>query len=97
MVELGKRLRQLRRGKDLTQKQLAALVGVTSSVISCYEIGERTPSPPVLRKLAATLNVSTDYLLSGDRSTSFDVSGLDEQDRQVVQMVIDRLRAKNRF
>ena len=96
MVEFGNRLRQLRKDCNLTQQQLATLIGVKNSVISFYEVGERMPSPDALRKLALALHVTTDYLLGIDRGATVDVSGLDEQDRLVVQMVISRLREKNK-
>ena len=96
MVEFGNRLRQLRKARNLTQQQLATLIGVKNSVISFYEVGERMPSPDVLRKLACALHITTDYLLGIERSAVQDVTGLDEQDRLVVQMVISRLREKNK-
>lgn len=96
MVEFGNRLRQLRKEKRLTQQQLAELIGVKNSVISFYEVGERIPSPDVLRKLALALHVTADYLLGIERSATLDATGLDEQDRQVVQMMVEHLRAKNK-
>lgn len=63
MVEFGERLRKLRKERNLTQKQLATLIGVKNSVISFYEVGDRTPSPEVLKKLAVALHVSADTLL----------------------------------
>lgn len=96
MVEFGERLRQLRKERKLTQQQLAELIGVKNGVISFYELGDRTPSPAVLRKLALALHVTADYLLGIERSAVVDVTGLDEQDRLVVQMVISRLRDKNK-
>lgn len=95
MVEFGDRLRQLRKDRKLTQQQLADLIGVKNSVISFYEVGERTPSPDVLRKLALALHVSTDFLLGIERAATLDASGLDEQDRLVVQTIINHLREKN--
>ena len=95
MVEFGKKLRQLRKDRKLTQQQLAELIGVKNSVISFYEVGERTPSPDVLRKLALALHVSTDFLLGIERTATLDASGLDEQDRLVVQTIISHLREKN--
>ena len=96
MVEFGNRLRQLRKDRKLTQQQLADLIGVKNSVISFYEVGDRTPSPDVLRKLALALHVTADYLLGIERAATLDATGLDEQDRLVVQMMIGRLREKNR-
>ena len=96
MVEFGDRLRQLRKDRKLTQQQLADLIDVKNSVISFYEVGERIPSPDVLRKLALALHVTSDYLLGIERTATLDASGLDEQDRLVVQMVVERLRAKHK-
>ena len=95
MVEFGNRLRKLRKDRKLTQQQLAELLGVKNSVISFYEVGERIPSPDILRKLALALHVTADYLLGIERTAILDATGLDEQDRLVVQMMIGRLREKN--
>ncbi len=95
MVELGNRLRQLRKARNLTQQELALQVGVNKAMISFYELGDRIPSPEVLRKLAFTLHTTSDYLLGIERGATLDASGLDEQDRRVVQMMIERLREKN--
>lgn len=95
MVEFGNRLRKLRKDRKLTQQQLAELIGVKNSVISFYEVGERIPSPDILRKLALALHVTADYLLGIERTAILDATGLDEQDRLVVQMMIGRLREKN--
>ena len=96
MVEFGNRLRKLRKDRKLTQQQLADLIGVKNSVISFYEVGERTPSPDVLRKMALALHVTADYLLGIERGVTLDASGLDEQDRLVVQMMVEHLRTKNK-
>ena len=96
MVEFGSRLRKLRKERNLTQEQLASLIGVKNSVISFYEVGERLPSPDVLRKLALALHVSTDYLLGIERGESLDLGGLDEQDILAVRMFVSRLRDKRK-
>lgn len=94
-MDFGNRLRELRTQAGLTQKQLANLLGVTKSVISFYERQERTPSPDVLKKIAAVFHVSTDFLLDIDRVKRLDLSGLDDNDIQLVTMMVDTLRKKN--
>ena len=96
MVEFGSRLRELRKQKNLTQKQLAALIGVKNSIISFYEVGDRFPSPEIIIKLATALNVSADFLLGIDRNESVDVAGLDERDKMLVRSLVDVLRDKNK-
>ena len=94
-MDFGNKLKELRLQAGLTQKQLADLIGVTKSVISFYERQERTPSPDVLKNLAAVFHVSTDFLLDIDKVKRLDISGLDENDIQIVSMMIDALRKKN--
>lgn len=51
-MDFGSRLKELRTQAGLTQLQLAQRMGITKSVVSFYELQERTPSPDVLVKLA---------------------------------------------
>lgn len=95
MVDFGRKLRELRKQKNLTQKQLAALIGVKNSIISFYEVGDRIPSPEIIIKLAAALNVTSDYLLGIQKNETIDVSGLDENDKKLVRSLVDTLRRKN--
>lgn len=95
MVEFGKRLRSLRKEKNLTQKQLASLIGVQNSIISFYEVGDRAPSPEVVIKLASVFHVTTDYLLGVEKEETINVSCLDDDDKKLVRMLIDTLQKKN--
>lgn len=95
MVDFGRKLRELRKQKNLTQKQLAALIGVKNSIISFYEVGDRIPSPEIIIKLSAALNVTSDYLLGIQKNETIDVSGLDENDIKLVRSLVDTLRRKN--
>jgi transcriptional regulator with XRE-family HTH domain/KaiC/GvpD/RAD55 family RecA-like ATPase len=56
-IELGTRLRELRNKRGLPQKEVADLVGVTSSTISQIESNLIYPSLPALLKLAEVLAV----------------------------------------
>ncbi len=96
MVEFGNRLKNLRKQHNLTQKQLASLIGVKNSIISFYELGDRVPSPQVIVSLASVFHVTTDYLLGVQKEESVDVSGLDEEDKRLVRLLIDSLRRKNK-
>ncbi len=95
-MDFGERLKALRTERKMTQQQLANQIGVSKSVVSFYENRERTPSPDVLVKLVAVFHVSADYLLGIERKKSVDVSGLSDEDIQVVRMVANALRKKNK-
>lgn len=95
MVDFGQKLKQLRKQKSLTQKQLAELIGVQNSVISFYELGDRFPSPEILIRIARELGVSTDYLLGLEKGETVDISMLSEKDKLLVRSIVDSLREKN--
>ena len=94
-MEFGQKLKSLRLQNNLTQKQLAAQLGVKNSVISFYEVGDRTPSLDIVIKLASVFHVSTDYLIGLEKGESVDISGLDENDKMIVRMLVDSLNSKN--
>ena len=50
MVEFAEKLRQLRKEYGLTQAELASMIGVKNSVISFYEMGDRVPSPKIIKE-----------------------------------------------
>ena len=86
--DLGTRLQQQRILRNLSQKQVASNIGVSASVISNYESGERTPSVEILISLARLYHCSTDYLLGIDKTDSVkqvDVSMLNDKQYQLLQ------------
>ena len=89
MVDFGEKVKKLRHEKDLTQQQLAELLGVAVSAISSYESGSRYPSYEVLISLARIFHVSTDYLLGLEKLKIVDVSGLDDNEIKVILQMID--------
>ena len=91
-MDFGQRLKALRTQAGMTQLQLAQRIGVTKSVVSYYELQERTPSPEVLRKLAGIFKVSTDYLLGLDTRETLDISGLSPEDAALLRTLAERLR-----
>lgn len=67
---LAKRMRGLRQGKNLTQRQLAEKSNTTAASISAYEKGQKTPSIEVLCNIAAALDTSVDWLCGQKTSES---------------------------
>ena len=62
-VQLGKRVRYIRRCKDITQEQLAEMVGISTSFVGHIERGTRVLSVDTLFKLCIALGVSADDLM----------------------------------
>lgn len=57
-----RRIRELREDRDLTQKQVAQLLGMSQTGYSKYETGENDIPTAVLLKLADFYQTTTDYL-----------------------------------
>lgn len=57
------KLKSLRTEYNMSQTDLAKLLGVSRSCISSYENKQRSPDQETLIKIASLFNVSTDYLL----------------------------------
>jgi transcriptional regulator with XRE-family HTH domain len=60
-----KRLRELRRQRNLSQKELGKIVGLHYTNLGKYERGLATPSSERLRRIADALGVTADYLIEG--------------------------------
>ena len=59
----GKRIKELRKGQEITQDQLAIFLNVSKQSVWGYENNSVEPSFDVLVKIADRFNVSLDYLL----------------------------------
>ena len=57
------RIKELRKEKGLTQKEISKFLGFSDRTVGYYETGQRTPPPDILEKLADYFGVSVDYLL----------------------------------
>lgn len=65
LIKSGELLRDLRKSKQLTQKQLADKLGVLPKTVSKWETGNGFPDVSTISELADILGVSEKILLSG--------------------------------
>lgn len=63
MTKFSERLKELRQEKNLSTRALAQAIGVSNSVISKWEKGQRVPSIDNLYNLAVFFGVSSDFLI----------------------------------
>ncbi|EEL64119.1 helix-turn-helix domain-containing protein (plasmid) [Bacillus cereus] len=66
MKTFGNIIRDLRKQKGITQKELALSLKLSESTIGMYERNERQPDYNTLIRIADYFNVSTDFLLGRD-------------------------------
>lgn len=66
LKEVGKRIYDRRKMLRMTQEQLANAADLTPQFVSNAEAGKRAMRPENLMKIASVLDVSTDYILTGN-------------------------------
>lgn len=66
LSEVGGRITDRRKSLGWTQEELAEKADLTPQFVSYAESGKRAMRPENLLKLSKALNVSADYLLTGD-------------------------------
>lgn len=59
---LGERIQEARKKKNLTQDQLAEIIGVSTRYIGFIEQGQRSPSIKTADKIARVLNIKLSQL-----------------------------------
>ena len=71
MARFGEKLREIRIWKNMTQDDLAKVLGTSKQVISRYENNQRSPKVDVAQKYAKALNVPIEYLLDNDAPINY--------------------------
>ena len=66
LQEIGQRIVERRKKLGLTQEALAEKGDMTTQFVSYAESGKRAMRPENLKKISEALEVSADYLLTGD-------------------------------
>lgn len=70
---LGEKIKKYRENKNMTQNEVADILGVKSATISKYETNTLEPNIESIKKLAETFEISIDELLR-DKEDKFDIS-----------------------
>lgn len=92
---LPEKLKMLRINNHLTQKAVADKLGLSPSIVSGYETGDRTPSIEVLLSLSYLYKCSTDYLLGKNNTLPpvvLDITGLNDNQIRALQTLIETMR-----
>lgn len=66
MITFGKKLRDLRQQKNLSQRNLSKIIGVGYTTIANWEVDRNLPNNATILKIANYFNVSVDYLIGND-------------------------------
>ena len=92
VYDFGLRLKELRKAKKLSQKDVADRLSVVPSTISGYENNTITPSLEQAIRLAILYHTSLDYIMGLDNRVCFYLDGLSENQQQTILDVVNRLK-----
>lgn len=97
--EIGRRIRKVRESRELTQTDVAQILGMNRSNLSRMEIGEVMPTADTLVKLRKFLGISSDWLLTGegvmDKPAVEILAAHDEDVRELLESMADSKRLKH--
>lgn len=93
---VGKFITQKRKGKNLTQEQLAEKIGVSNKTISKWETGKCMPDYSVIELLCEELNITLAELMNGEEDEK-SIHTYDNE--QIMKMLkeIQNLKAKKKL
>ena len=83
--EMGRFIAEKRRAKNLTQEQLAELLGVSNKTISKWETGKSMPDYAVVESLCKELNITIAELLTGKEKDS---ESIPEYTKEQVELLL---------
>jgi transcriptional regulator with XRE-family HTH domain len=102
MTTFGKKLRECREAKSLSQRDLAKLLNTSYSVIGKYERDEMLPSIKAAQSMATLIDTTVGYLLGETEQTNVlkdpsmlqrlnYISGLSDDDKHCILYTLDGL------
>ena len=86
------RIKELRLSLGINQVQFAKKLNVTKQCVSNRENANLQPSIDMLRRIAETFSVSTDYLLGLSDNPTLNVEGLTAEQILHIRAIIDDIR-----
>ena len=92
--DFGMTLKQLRKARGLSQRQLAEMVYVTDSMISKYEANVSSPTLETVERMALVFNVSMDYLCGMEKTINISTVQLTPEQIQITRDLVELFRNK---
>ncbi len=95
LFTLADRLKNLRESSGLTQSDIARSFGISRSSVNSWEMGLSVPSTQYIVELAKKFEVSTDYLLGLEETSTISVKGLTQKQVSVLVETAECFRELN--
>ena len=96
LFTLADRLKNLRETSGLTQSDIARSFGISRSSVNSWEMGLSVPSTQYIVELAKKFEVSTDYLLGLEETSTISVKGLTQKQVSILVETAECFREFNK-
>jgi transcriptional regulator with XRE-family HTH domain len=93
---LNENIKRMRIARGMSQVEFARCIGVTKQCVSNWEIDNVIPSIEMLIKIADVFNVRTDLLLGREGDEFIDVSGLTDEQRGHIAIIVKDFEMLNK-
>ena len=98
ILTFGEKIKEARKQKNLTQKQLADLIGAAHNSISDWENNKNKPDPDTIELLCGVLKITPNYLLASseddfspkEKTIIKKYRSLDSHGQETVTYILDR-------
>ena len=87
-VKIGKFISERRKNAELTQMQLAEMLGITDRAVSKWETGRALPDSSIMLELCTILKITVNDLLSGE------VIKVDNYNKETEKQLLDMVKEK---
>lgn len=87
LTSFGRYLREYREAHDLSQQELASILGTTKQVLSRYETGQRDPKLSTAAEYAEKLNLPISYFWGEQSASPEKEEDLTPFEREVLSML----------
>lgn len=86
-IEVGKRITKLRQDRGYTREKLSEFANISVQFLADIEKGRKSMTIATLKRIAAALLVTTDYIVNGT---------IESDDNQGIMSIINTLSDKNK-
>lgn len=95
LLMIADRIKHLREKSSITQAELARKLSLSRSAINAWEMGLSVPTSQYIVELAKVFDVSTDYILGVNETSSISVTGLSDDQIEAIINIIRCFKKSN--
>lgn len=94
-VKIGKFIAQMRKSKNLTQEQMAQMLGVSNKTVSRWETGKNPPDASLFNPICDLLGISLTEFFNGEKIEENQI--LEKAESSIVTTVVSSVQRERRL